>query len=84
MKGDYYRYAAEVGDTTAVENGSTSYQRAQEAAESLAPANPNKLGLALNYSVFHYEVLKDQQSACQLAQSTFDSALSTLDNLDEV
>lgn len=64
MKGDYYRYAAEVGDTSAIENGRAAYSAAQQAAEPLPPSNPNKLGLALNYSVFYYEVLKDQDSAC--------------------
>ena len=35
---------------------------------ALPPCNPIKLGLALNFSVFYYEVMKDQKRACELAE----------------
>jgi len=41
------------------------------------------LGLALNYSVCFYEILKDKQKACDLAKSAFDQAIAKLDKLDE-
>ncbi len=50
----------------------TAYERAQEAANKLAPTNPIRLGLALNFSVFFYEIMGKQQKACELAKSAFD------------
>jgi len=49
----------------------------------LAACNPIKLGLALNYSVFNYEVLKDHAQACQLADDALQSALDKIDELEE-
>merc|ERR1711939_725017 len=61
MKGDYYRYIAEFtpGDDKAKagENARLAYEDATNAAKDLAVTHPIRLGLALNYSVFHYEVL---------------------------
>jgi hypothetical protein len=39
-------------------------------AITLPPCNPIKLGLALNFSVFYYEVMKDHKKACQLADES--------------
>ena len=40
-------------------------------------------GLALNYSVFLYEVKGEQGEACTLAKQAFDDAIAELDTLDE-
>jgi len=55
----------------------------QIANKKLAPTHPIRLGLALNYSVCFYEILKDKQKACDLAKTAFDQAISKLDKLDE-
>ena len=47
------------------EKAKQAYEEAN--AMELAPCNPIKLGLALNFSVFNYEVLKDHAKACELA-----------------
>merc|ERR1711899_109688 len=57
MKGDYYRYLAEVaaGDdrTTVVEDSQKAYQDAYDISKSkMQPTHPIRLGLALNFSVF--------------------------------
>ena len=49
----------------------------------LAPTHPIRLGLALNFSVFLYEVLTKCEDACQLAKQAFDDAIAELDTLDE-
>jgi hypothetical protein len=41
------------------------------------------LGLALNYSVFYYEILNDPEQACSLAKHAFDDAIAELDTLSE-
>jgi len=60
------------------------YKNAMQIAEvQLQPTHPIRLGLALNYSVCFYEILKDKKAACDLAKSAFDQAISRLDKLDE-
>ena len=105
MKGDYYRYIAEVetGDDRSselslqykltllasctlcmkchtsththahthigvVEKAEESYSQASEAAHELKPTHPIRLGLALNFSVFYYEIQERSDKACKLAK----------------
>merc|ERR1711953_951059 len=61
MKADYYRYIAEFSADAAKEKAANSakeaYEEAQKVAEKdLAVTHPIRLGLALNFSVFQYEV----------------------------
>jgi len=88
MKGDYFRYLAEVatGDDRAgvVDDSQKSYQDAFEIAKSdMQPTHPIRLGLALNFSVFYYEILNSPDKACQLAKQAFDDAIAELDTLNE-
>jgi len=87
MKADYYRYLAEFAEgetkTKHADNASKAYKEATEAAGSLAPTHPIRLGLALNYSVFLYEVQGKSNEACDLAKQAFDDAIAELDTLDE-
>jgi 14-3-3 protein epsilon len=88
MKGDYHRYLAEfaTGDVrkSAAENALKAYQEATGVANSeLEPTHPIRLGLALNFSVFNYEILNAPEKACELAKQAFDDAISKLDTLSE-
>jgi len=88
MKGDYYRYLAEVatGDTrnTVVDYSQKAYQDAFEISKAkMTPTHPIRLGLALNFSVFYYEILNSPDKACQLAKQAFDDAIAELDTLNE-
>jgi len=88
MKGDYYRYLAEVatGDDRSndVDKSQKSYQEAFDIAkEKMQPTHPIRLGLALNFSVFYYEILNSPDKACQLAKQAFDDAIAELDTLNE-
>jgi 14-3-3 protein beta/theta/zeta len=88
MKGDYYRYLAEVasGDdkTAVVGESQKAYQEAFDIAkEKMQPTHPIRLGLALNFSVFYYEILNAPDKACQLAKQAFDDAIAELDTLNE-
>jgi len=85
MTGDYYRYLAEfVTDKAYEQKAAEFYKQAQEiSTKVLDPTHPIRLGLALNYSVCFYEILKDKKAACELAKSAFDQAISGLDKLPE-
>ncbi|KAF4367886.1 hypothetical protein F8388_022790 [Cannabis sativa] len=81
MKGDYYRYLAEF---------KTDQDRKEAAEQSLKgyeaylpSTHPIRLGLALNFSVFYYEIMNSPERACHLAKQAFDEAIAELDTLSE-
>ncbi|XP_065055257.1 14-3-3 protein epsilon-like isoform X2 [Rhopilema esculentum] len=88
MKGDYHRYQAEFasGDERkqAAEKSLVAYKSANQTAnDKLNPTHPIRLGLALNFSVFYYEILVSPDRACRLAKTAFDEAIAELDTLSE-
>lgn len=93
MKGDYYRYLAEVegskekdskSEKDVIEQSENSYKQAFEIAKGeMQPTHPIRLGLALNYSVFYYEIKNSPDQACHLAKQAFDDAIAELDTLNE-
>jgi len=61
-----------------------AYKAATEIATTeLPPTHPIRLGLALNFSVFYYEILNSPERACRLAKTSFDDAIAELDTLSE-
>merc|ERR1712050_823988 len=83
-----YRYIAEFTDgdkkTKAAESARVAYEGARCVAEKgLAVTHPIRLGLALNYSVFQYEVLSQPDEACKMARTAFEDAIAELDNVGE-
>jgi 14-3-3 protein epsilon len=88
MKGDYHRYLAEFqGEDKKKESSQAAldaYTSAQTtASENLPPTHPIRLGLALNFSVFYYEIFNSPDRACHLAKQAFDDAIAELDTLSE-
>ena len=88
MKGDYYRYLAEfaTGDakSKAAEDARVAYAEATKVAEKdLVVTHPIRLGLALNFSVFQYEVLQNPDEACKMARVAFEDAIAELHNVAE-
>jgi len=87
MKADYYRYIAENVEgekrKSYTQSSMESYQKAMDQARDLNISNPIRLGLALNFSVFHYEVHNNQEEACHVAKTTLDEARKQLENVDE-
>jgi len=86
LKGDYYRYLAEVAGgeqrKSVAQQSHEAYQKAAEVAQAeLKPTNPIRLGVALNFSVFYYEILDSPERACALAKTAFDDAIQILDQL---
>jgi hypothetical protein len=92
MGGDYYRYLAEFQNGSVNDHASKAKDNYEEAfkiaadessGKALAPTHPIRLGLALNFSVCFYEILKEPTKACDLAKAAFDDAIAKLDTLDD-
>jgi len=86
MIGDYYRYLTEAfrDNEEYKTNCGQYYQDAMNLAiEHLEATHPTRLGLALNYSVCHYEILEQKSDACALAKEAFDEAIEKLDSLND-
>lgn len=87
MKGDYYRYIAENVDGDIKKKysdlGLASYNEALNASKDIDYKNPIKLGLALNLSVFYYEVIGNREDACKLAKETLEKSKEALNGVDE-
>jgi 14-3-3 protein epsilon len=88
MKADYFRYIAEFtlddAKTKAAESAREAYKAAEDvAAKDLPVTHPIRLGLALNFSVFQYEVLQNPEEACKMARTAFEDAIAELDNVAE-
>ena len=88
-KGDYCRYKAEIATDKdrgrICQDAEDAYKEAQAIAkdEKLTATHPILLGLALNFSVFYYEIQNQPGEACKLAKEDFDNAISDLDQLNE-
>ncbi|TKS88308.1 14-3-3 protein beta/alpha-1 [Collichthys lucidus] len=87
MKGDYFRYLAEVANEEKkkeiIEKSKDAYQEAFDiSVTDMPPTHPIRLGLALNFSVFFYEIANLPEKACSLAKQAFDEAIIMLDSLN--
>uniref|UniRef100_G1QAC1 14-3-3 domain-containing protein n=1 Tax=Myotis lucifugus TaxID=59463 RepID=G1QAC1_MYOLU len=85
MKGDCYRYLAEVAtgnDKKRIDSAQAAYQEAMDIKKEMPPTNPILLGLALTF-VFHYEIANSTEEAISPAQTTFDEAMADLHTLSE-
>ena len=78
-KGDYHRYLAEFATGNdrkeAAENSLVAYKAASDIAMiELPPTHPIRLGLALNFSVFYYEILNSPDRACRYVFGEFSNS----------
>ena len=75
MMGDYFRYRAEFAESSerdeAADNSEKAYEEAMKVKGSKL-ADPTRLGLILNYSVFLYEIKNNTEKACELARTGYD------------
>ncbi|KAH0789346.1 14-3-3 protein [Histomonas meleagridis] len=75
MKADYCRYLAEI-HRMQVQQVRNAYTQAYDAARAaLPPAHPLRTGIALNFSVFHYEISGNKTLARELATTAYEEAL---------
>lgn len=95
MVGDYCRYASESVSSEASRRRATglkeqalhTYKKSLEISTApkggLPPYNSVRLGLALNFSVFYYEIMGDARSACQVAKAALQAAMEVIDDCSE-
>jgi len=84
LYGDYNRYMSEFHyqNKQYPIDCEQSYQKATEIAEKdLKTTNPIRLGLALNFSVFYYEILRDPYKAVKIAKTAFENAINDIEDL---
>ena len=90
MKGDYYRYIAEflTGDDKddLSKKADQAYKKAREVGEkgNLSPVSPSMLGLALNHSVYYYEIVGDAETACKIANDAYVEAYTKFQENDDI
>ena len=62
-----------------VEKSEGAYKEAhEEATANMPPTHPIRLGLALNYSVFFYEIKNSPDQACKMAKQVGSCSLRML------
>ena len=88
LKGDYYRYKCEFASGKEFDDACAKaekvYKEAYEIANKDIPiTNSTRLGLALNYSVFYYEIKGLKEEACNIAKNAFDESMKVLDDLEK-
>jgi len=88
LKGDYYRYQSEFTTDeefeSACKNAEEAYKEAYVIAEKeLHISSSTRLGLALNFSVFYYEIKLLKEEACQIANNSFQESIQILDELEK-
>jgi 14-3-3 protein len=88
LKADYLRYLCEISSgkekVQLAKQAADIYEESAKIAKEVFPASDNiRLGIALNMSVFYYEVLNEFQTACVIARTAFEAAASELDIVDE-
>ena len=88
IKADYYRYHCEFGEGDEFEeaknNGEKLYKEAYDIAlKDINIYNSVRLGLALNYSVFEYEIMDNKNEAYEIAQKAYDDAMKMVDDVEK-
>ena len=83
LQGDYFRYVAEVSEGDRHEKGVERclkcYNEGIELAEELAPGDPTRLSLQLNFSIFCFESLDEQEQALEMANQAVEEADEHID-----
>ena len=95
MIGDYNRYASESASSDeskerlpafkqgALDAYQKSLQLCSRKDSGILPFNSVRLGLALNFSVFYYEIMGDAKQACTIAKEALESAIEVIDECPE-
>lgn len=88
LKADYYRYICEFAKEKEYEdnlkNSENFYKKAYNISIKNLPVNNcTRVGLALNYSIFLYEIKGEKNEAFDIAKKTFDESMKFVDDLEK-
>ena len=88
LKADYHRYICEFAKEKEYEENLKKsedfYQKAYNVSIKNLPVNNcTRVGLALNYAIFLYEIKGDKKKAFDLAKKAFDESMKFVDDLDK-
>jgi len=87
VQGDYFRYVAEVSTGERHEKGIErclkQYNEGIELAEQLQPGDPTRLSIQLNFSIFCFECLDEQDQAIEMANQAIEEAEEHMDTVDK-
>ena len=87
LKADFLRYKCEISYGKELEENIVKTEKIYKEATDMANKelninNSTRLGLALNYSVFYYEIKKAKEEAINIAKNAFDEAMKIIDDLE--
>ena len=87
LKADFMRYKCEISYEKELDDIISKTEKIYKEANDIANkelmiSNSTRLGLALNYSVFFYDIKKMKEEAINIAKNAFDDAMKILDNLE--
>ena len=87
LKADFSRYKCEISCGKELEENIIKTEKIYKEATDMANKelninNSTRLGLALNYSVFYYEIKKAKEEAVNIAKNAFDEAMKIIDDLE--
>ena len=88
LKADYFRYICEFAKEKEYEdnlkNSENFYEKAYNISIKNLPINNcTRVGLALNYAIFLYEVKGDKKVGFDIAKKTFDESMKFVDDLEK-
>ena len=88
LKADFMRYKCEVSYGKELDDIISKTEKIYKEANDIANkelmiSNSTRLGLALNYSVFYYEIKGLKEEACNIAKNAFDESMKVLDDLEK-
>ena len=88
IKADYYRYHCEFAEGDEFEEAKNNALKIYKEAYDIALKDINiynsiRLGLALNYSVFKYEIMDSKNEAYDIAQKAYDDAMKVVDDVEK-
>ena len=88
LKADYYRYICEFAEGKEKEenlkNAEEFYKKAfNNSVKNLPVNNCTRVGLALNYAIFLYEIKGDKKTAFDMAKKSFDESMKFADDLEK-
>lgn len=84
LKGDYNRYLAMFfSNSEYSKNALLAYKQATSNSESLSCINPIKIDLALSFSVFYYDVVKNVEEALNIASEALNEGIEKLEKIED-